>query len=52
VNTEAVRYMLRRGAYDGSAVRALGYVPRVGLEEGMAHSRAWLESLGLVAPSP
>lgn len=51
VNTEAVRYMLRRGAYDISAVRALGYAPRVGLEEGMARSRAWLESVGLVAPS-
>jgi nucleoside-diphosphate-sugar epimerase len=49
VNTEAVRYMLRRSAYDCSAVRALGYVPRVGLDEGMARSREWLESVGLVA---
>lgn len=48
VNREAVRYLLRRHAYGIGKVTALGYRPRVSLEEGMTRTAAWLRSVGLV----
>lgn len=48
VNREAVRMMLRRGVYSIEKIRALGYSPRVDLEEGMARTADWLRSQGIV----
>ncbi|HSN98493.1 MAG TPA: NAD-dependent epimerase/dehydratase family protein [Candidatus Nanopelagicales bacterium] len=46
VNREAVRYLLRPGAYGIGRIRALGFAPRVGLEEGMERCEAWLRAEG------
>lgn len=46
---EAVDYFLRTGTYSiEKARRVLGYEPRVGLEEGMRRTEAWLKGEGLV----
>jgi nucleoside-diphosphate-sugar epimerase len=44
LDPEAVRYLTRRGTYSADKVASLGYHPRVSLDEGMARTRAWLES--------
>ena len=49
LNSEAVRYMLRRYAYGIDKIRGLGYAPRVGLEEGMERTTRWLRDEGLVS---
>lgn len=41
---DAVDYLLRPGTYSIEAARALGYRPRVGLDEGMEQVRRWLEA--------
>jgi len=49
INPAAVRYMTRTGTYSISkARRMLGYEPRVGLEEGMRRSEAWMRESGLL----
>jgi len=48
LNGEAVRYMLRRSAYGIGKVKALGYRPAVGLDEGMERCAAWLRAEGMV----
>ena len=48
LNSEAVRYMLRRYAYGVGKIRELGYAPRVGLEEGMDRTTKWLRDEKLV----
>lgn len=48
INRDAIRYVLRRHAYGIRRVQALGYRPRVSLEEGMARTAAWLRSEGLL----
>jgi nucleoside-diphosphate-sugar epimerase len=45
---DAVDYLLRPGTYSIEAARALGYRPRVGLDEGMEQVRRWLEAEGLL----
>jgi len=45
---DAVDYLLRPGTYSIEAARALGYRPRVGLDEGMEEVRRWLEAEGLL----
>ncbi|MDI1429852.1 NAD-dependent epimerase/dehydratase family protein [Polyangium sorediatum] len=47
MNREAVRYVLRRGQYGIDRIKALGYTPRIGLDEGMARSVAWLREKGI-----
>ena len=47
MNREAVRYVLRRGQYGIERIKALGYTPRIGLDEGMARSVAWLREKGI-----
>ncbi|MDI1445752.1 NAD-dependent epimerase/dehydratase family protein [Polyangium sp. 6x1] len=46
MNREAVRYVLRRGQYGIGRIKALGHAPRIGLDEGMARSLAWLREKG------
>jgi nucleoside-diphosphate-sugar epimerase len=44
-----MRYFARAGTYSiDKARRLLGYEPRVGLEEGMARTEAWLGDHGLL----
>ncbi|MDI3287741.1 NAD-dependent epimerase/dehydratase family protein [Polyangium sp. 15x6] len=46
MNREAVRYVLRRGQYGIERIKSIGYRPRIGLDEGMARSFAWLRAKG------
>lgn len=48
LNKEAIRYMLRRNAYGIEKIKALGYRPAVGLDEGMRRCADWLREEGLV----
>jgi nucleoside-diphosphate-sugar epimerase len=49
VQAAAVHFVRRRHAYSiARAEQELGYVPRIGLEEGMAGLERWLRSEGLV----
>jgi nucleoside-diphosphate-sugar epimerase len=48
INRQGVRYMLRRHAYSIEAVKALGYRPRVSLDQGMEACRAWLTEEGMI----
>ena len=44
-----IRYLARRGTYSIAKARAvLGHAPRVGLEEGMGRTEAWLRAEGLL----
>jgi nucleoside-diphosphate-sugar epimerase len=44
-----VRFMLQNRAYDGSRARQeLGFVPRVGLPEGLSKTVAWYRSQGVL----
>ncbi len=45
------RYFTRSSVYSIEKIRALGYQPRVGLEEGMAVTLAWARAEGLL-PAP
>ncbi|MCU0653904.1 MAG: NAD-dependent epimerase/dehydratase family protein [Polyangiaceae bacterium] len=51
---EAVDYLLRPGTYSIEAARALGYRPRLLLDEGMAEVERWLAQEGLpgIRPGP
>lgn len=45
INPNAIRYLTRTGTYSiAKARRMLGFEPRVGLEEGMRRSEAWLRA--------
>jgi len=45
----AVDYLTRRGTYSIAAARdTIGYAPRIGLEEGMRRTEAWLRAEGLL----
>lgn len=47
VNTKAARYLLRSGTYSAEkARRVLGWEPRVGLQEGLERTVAWLREQG------
>lgn len=47
VNPASLRYMLRRGTYSNhKARRVLGWEPRVGVEEGLSRTVAWLREQG------
>jgi nucleoside-diphosphate-sugar epimerase len=48
VNREAVRYMMRRGAYGIGKIRGIGYAPKVSLQEGMERTKAWLAREGML----
>ncbi len=48
VNGEAVRYLLRGGAYGIGKIRALGYAPAIDLDAGMERTRAHLDREGLL----
>ncbi|BBH69786.1 hypothetical protein ACTI_64710 [Actinoplanes sp. OR16] len=44
-----MRYFARTGTYSiDKARRVLGYEPRVGLDEGMKRTAAWLRANGLI----
>jgi nucleoside-diphosphate-sugar epimerase len=47
VNPASARYLLRKGTYSIAKAReVLGWEPRVGLEEGLARTIAWLREQG------
>jgi nucleoside-diphosphate-sugar epimerase len=47
VNPASTRYLLRKGTYSIAKAReVLGWEPRVGIEEGLAHTVAWLREQG------
>jgi nucleoside-diphosphate-sugar epimerase len=49
VNRISMRYLAREGTYSiEKARRLLGYEPKVGLDEGMAATEAWLQEHGLL----
>jgi nucleoside-diphosphate-sugar epimerase len=49
VNANAVSYLSRRGTYSiEKARRVLGYEPRVGIDEGMRRTEAWLREAELL----
>jgi nucleoside-diphosphate-sugar epimerase len=50
VTPAAVDYLARTGTYSAAkARRELGWEPKIGLEEGMERSEAWLRSEGMLA---
>ncbi len=50
INTLAVRYLLRTGTYSNEkARRVLGWEPRVGLQEGLERTVAWLRDQGFAS---
>jgi nucleoside-diphosphate-sugar epimerase len=49
VTPSAVEYLARTGTYSIEKARGLlGYDPAIGLDEGMAHTEAWLREEGLL----
>jgi len=48
LDRQSIRYLRRHGAYSNAALRALGWEPRVSLEEGRARTAAWLRQVGLL----
>ena len=48
LDRESIRYLRRRGAYDTSRLRGLGWRPRVSLAEGRERTAAWLREVGLL----
>lgn len=53
ITPEAVRFLTRRATYDvARARRELGYAPRVGLDDGMRNTEAWLRAEGILPPKP
>jgi nucleoside-diphosphate-sugar epimerase len=51
VNPQSARYMSRRSTYSNAkARRLLGWEPRVGVEEGLAATMAWLTEQGYGRP--
>lgn len=47
INPRSARYLLRRGTYSNEkARRVLGWEPRIGVEEGLQHTIAWLNEQG------
>jgi nucleoside-diphosphate-sugar epimerase len=51
LDRETLRYLRRHETYSIEKVKALGYQPAVGLDEGMARVHVWLRTEGLV-PGP
>lgn len=50
IGADTVDYLLREHTYSIAKARTLlGFEPRVGLAEGMAHCEAWLHEVGLIA---
>jgi len=50
INTLALRYFLRRGTYSCRKARdVLGWEPRIGLDEGLERTIAWLREQGFAA---
>jgi len=50
INTLALRYFLRRGTYSCQKARdMLGWEPRIGLDEGLERTIAWLREQGFAA---
>ena len=51
LDRQSIRYLRRRGAYSNAALRSLGWVPRVPLEEGRERTAAWLRDVSLLPPA-
>jgi nucleoside-diphosphate-sugar epimerase len=50
VNSASARYLLRKGTYaTAKARRLLGWEPRVGVDEGLERTVAWLREQGFAA---
>lgn len=51
INPESARYLLRKGTYSiDKARRVLGWEPRVGVQDGLERTIAWLREQGYGAP--
>ena len=48
LDRESIRYLRRHGAYGTSRLRALGWTPKVTLDEGRERTAAWLRQVGLL----
>lgn len=48
LDRESIRYLRRHGTYDTSRLRALGWSPKVALDEGRERTAAWLRQVGLL----
>lgn len=51
LNRQSIRYLRRRGTFDISRIRSLGWSPRVDLDEGRIRTAQWLADLGYIEPS-
>ena len=51
LDRQSVRYLRRRGTFDISRIRALGWTPQIDLAEGRARTAQWLAELGYIGPS-
>ena len=48
LNRQSIRYLRRRGVFDITRARSLGWQPTVGLDEGRETTAEWLAGLGLL----
>ena len=48
LDRQSIRYLRRSTAYSNAALRALGWQPRVPLEQGREITAAWLRAVGLL----
>lgn len=48
LDRQSIRYLGRRATYSSAAIRALGWAPRIGVDEGRERSAAWLRDIGLL----
>ncbi len=51
LDRQSIRYLRRRGTFDISRIRSLGWSPRVDLDEGRMRTAQWLADLGYIEPS-
>jgi nucleoside-diphosphate-sugar epimerase len=51
LDRQSIRYLRRRGTFDTSRIRALGWTPRIDLAEGRALTAQWLTELGYTGPT-
>jgi len=46
LDRQSIRYLRRRGTFDISRIRELGWTPRIDLAEGRVRTAQWLDDLG------
>lgn len=48
LDRQSIRYLRRASSYSSSAIRTLGWMPRVSLAEGRERTATWLRAVGLL----